>query len=249
MTTTDSAVRPLADDYVRRLADLDTRVATSLGTHPGDDRVPDLSPEGQYAIDKLARATLAALSTADVADDDDRRCARLLRERLTAQLAVSDAGEHLRAIRNIFGPHAQVRQLFELMPTTTPDDWAVVARRMSKVPESFRGYTASLADGSSRGLHAAPRQVETVIGQLDEWLTGEGGSWFHSFAAKAPDGVSAAVRSELASAAAAAAAATGSLREYLAGTYLPATAGTPDAVGPDRYRLGARVSKIGRAHV
>ena len=119
-TDQSTGVRSLADDYVRRLADLDTRVATSLGTHPGDDRVPDLSPDGQHALDELARATLAALPAANVTSDDDRRCARLLRERLEAHLAVSDAGEHLRAIRNVFGPHAQVRQLFHLMPTTTP---------------------------------------------------------------------------------------------------------------------------------
>ncbi|HLU57655.1 MAG TPA: DUF885 domain-containing protein [Pseudonocardia sp.] len=242
MTTTDAAVRSLADDYVRRLADLDTRVATSLGTHPGDDRVPDLSPDGQAALDELARATLDALSSATASDDDDRRCARLLRERLEAQLAVSEAGEHLRAVRNIFGPPAQVRQLFELMPTATPDDWAVVARRMAKVPEAFTGYTAALAEGSRRGLHAAPRQVETVVGQLDEWLGGEGGSWFHAFAAKAPDGVSPTVRSELTRAADAAAGATAALRGFLANTYLPATEGTPDAVGVDRYRLGARLS-------
>lgn len=242
VTTIDSAVRPLADDYVRRLADLDTVVATSLGTHPGDDRVPDLSPEGVEAADDLARTTLSALADADEADDDDRRCARLLRERLEAQLAASGAGEHLRTVRNIFGPHAQVRQLFELMPTGTPDDWAVVARRLARVPEAFQGYTVTLAEGSRRGLHAAPRQVATVVDQLDEWLAGAGGSWFHSFAAKAPDGVPAAVRAELASGADAAAAATGALRAYLAGTYLPAAAGTPDAVGPERYRLGARLS-------
>jgi uncharacterized protein (DUF885 family) len=240
--TTDTGVRSLADDHVRRLADLDTRVATSLGTHPGDDRVPDLSPEGQQAIDELARATLAALPVAAVAGDDDRRCARLLRERLEAQLAVADAGEHLRTIRNIFGPHAQVRQLFELMPMASPDDWAVVARRMARVPVAYRGYAAALGEGSRRGLHAAPRQVGTVVGQLDEWLGGEGGSWFHAFAAKAPDGTSPAVRTELTAAADAAAEATASLREYLAGTYLPAAQGTPDAVGPDRYRLGARLS-------
>lgn len=144
VTTIDSAVRPLADDYVRRLADLDTVVATSLGTHPGDDRVPDLSPEGVEAADDLARTTLSALADADEADDDDRRCARLLRERLEAQLAASGAGEHLRTVRNIFGPHAQVRQLFELMPTGTPDDWAVVARRLARVPEAFQGYTVTL---------------------------------------------------------------------------------------------------------
>jgi uncharacterized protein (DUF885 family) len=241
-TDQSTGVRSLADDYVRRLADLDTRVATSLGTHRGDDRVPDLSPDGQLALDELARATLDALDGAKVADDDDRRCARLLRERLEAHLAVSDAGEHLRAIRNIFGPHAQVRQLFHLMPTTTPDDWAVVARRMARVPEAYRGYVTALTEGSRRGLYAAPRQAETVVGQLDEWLAGEGGSWFHAFAQMAPDGTSAAVRSELTAAADAAAEATAALREYLAGTYLPAAEGTPDAVGVDRYRLGARLS-------
>jgi uncharacterized protein (DUF885 family) len=241
-TDQSTGVRSLADDYVRRLADLDTRVATSLGTHRGDDRVPDLSPDGQLALDELARATLADLDGAKVADDDDRRCARLLRERLEAHLAVSDAGEHLRAIRNIFGPHAQVRQLFHLMPTTTPDDWAVVARRMARVPEAYRGYVTALTEGSRRGLYAAPRQAETVVGQLDEWLAGEGGSWFHAFAQMAPDGTSAAVRSELTAAADAAAEATAALREYLAGTYLPAAEGTPDAVGVDRYRLGARLS-------
>src|ERR1700754_4014532 len=85
-TTTDqetpTGVRSLADRYVRRLADLDTRVATSLGTHPGDDRVPDLSPEGERAIDDLANTVLTELPTAAVAGEDDRRCARLLPERL-----------------------------------------------------------------------------------------------------------------------------------------------------------------------
>jgi uncharacterized protein (DUF885 family) len=237
-----TGVRSLADDYVRRLADLDTRVATSLGTHPGDDRVPDLSPDGQEALDELARTTLAALPAAAVVDDDDHRCARLLRERLGAQLAASGSGEHLRTVRNIFGPHAQVRQMFELMPTATPDDWAVVSRRMARVPQAYRGYVAALTEGAGRGLHAAPRQVETVLGQLDEWLSGEGGSWFHAFAAKAPDGTAPAVRSDLATAATAAAEAVTALRSYLAGTYLPATQGTPDAVGAERYRIGARLS-------
>ena len=74
-TSTDpsapTGVRALADDHVRRLADLDTRVATSLGTHPGDDRVPDLSPAGQEAADELARKTLrlaAGKLEADAAD-------------------------------------------------------------------------------------------------------------------------------------------------------------------------------------
>jgi uncharacterized protein (DUF885 family) len=238
-TGAGQGVRALADDYVRRLADLDTRTATALGTHPGDDRVPDLSPDGQAALDDLDRDVLARLPSAAVRDDDDRRCARLLRERLEAGLAVSAEHDHLRSVRNIFGPHDEVRQLFELMPTATADDWAVVARRMAKVPAAFTGYAASLREGSRRGLHAAPRQVETVDGQLDEWAAGR---WFPTFVAGAPDDAPAALRSDLDRAAAAAQEATGALREYLAAEYLAAAHGTPVAVGPERYRRGARLN-------
>jgi uncharacterized protein (DUF885 family) len=234
-----AGVRTLADDYVRRLTDLDPMVATSLGTHPGDDRVPDLSPDGHAALDALARDVLDRLPSATVHDEDDRRCARLLRERLAAALAVSESGEHLRAVRNIFSPHQQVRMLFELMPKSTVEDWAVVARRLARVPQAYAGYTASLAEGSRRGLHAAPRQVETVVGQLDEWAAS---AWFPAFAAGAPDDVPAALRSDLTDAATTAQAAAATLREYLATTYLPAAEGTPDAVGAERYRLGARYS-------
>ena len=234
-----ASTRALADDYVTRLADIDTRVATFLGSHPGDDRVPDLSPEGQQARDELDRSVLAALPAAPVRDDDDRRCGRLLRERLEAQLAVSDAGEHLRTVRNVDGPHQEVRQLFELMPTSTVDDWAAVARRLVAVPDAFSGYRASLTEGARRGLHAAPRQLETVVGQLDDWLDE---TWFPTFVAGAPDDLPASVRSALDAGAAAATAATAELRSALAGELRSAASGTPDAVGPDRYRLGARLS-------
>jgi uncharacterized protein (DUF885 family) len=105
VTTADPApgVRALADEYVRRLADLDTRTATALGTHPGDDRLPDLSPDGPAAVAELDREVLARLPAAAVRDDDDRRCARLLRERLEAQLAVAAQDDHLRGVRNSHG--------------------------------------------------------------------------------------------------------------------------------------------------
>jgi uncharacterized protein (DUF885 family) len=241
VTTADPApgVRALADEYVRRLADLDTRTATALGTHPGDDRLPDLSPDGPAAVAELDREVLARLPAAAVRDDDDRRCARLLRERLEAQLAVAAQDDHLRAVRNSHGPHSEVRQVFELMPTDTVDDWAVVARRMAKVPGTFADYVASLREGSRRGLHAAPRQVEAVVGQLDDWAAS---SWFPTFVAGAPDDAPAALRADLERTASAAQEAAGTLRDHLASEYLAAAQGTPDAVGPERYRLAARLN-------
>ncbi|HEU0103719.1 MAG TPA: DUF885 domain-containing protein [Mycobacteriales bacterium] len=233
--------RSVADAYVDALADLDTSVATALGLRPHDDRVPDLSPAGQSARDDLARQTLAALDAARVPEDEhadtERRCAAVLRERLTYQLEWSAAGEHLRAMRNIFGPPQAVRALFTMMPTETEEDWAVVARRMAKVPQAYEGYVASLRAGSERGLHAAPLQVETVVEQLDAWVGGDL-STFHELVAGGPP----ALEAELRAGADRAVEGVVALRRYLAQEYLPATRGTPDAVGAQRYALGVRAS-------
>lgn len=85
--TTPSTPRQVADRYVEAAADLDPILATSLGNRPGDDRLPDFGPEGIEAEAALLRSTLAELDrvVADPsveADPIERRCARLLRERL-----------------------------------------------------------------------------------------------------------------------------------------------------------------------
>src|SRR5215831_5926 len=57
-------VRDVADGYVLALADLDPILATMLGLHPGEHRLPDYSPDGQAAADALARTALAELAVA-----------------------------------------------------------------------------------------------------------------------------------------------------------------------------------------
>lgn len=239
----DRAVRSLADQYCTALADLDPLVATMLGLRPGDTRMPDLSPAGQDAEDELCRTTLAGLDTIEGAgitgDGHERRCARLLRERMTAHLAVSDIGEHLRAVSNILGPMQGVRLIFTILPTGSADDWAVIARRMAGVRGSLVGYRRALAEGARRGLFAAPRQVRAATDQLADWLAaGEGRGWFAEFAASAT--VSKGLRAELDRAAADAVAAAGELREWLLSWYLPRTDGVPDGVGAERYRVLVR---------
>jgi uncharacterized protein (DUF885 family) len=241
-------VRSAADAFVRQMAELDPLVATSLGLPVGQDELPDLSPAGLEAVAGLRRATLARLTDVEqaagpggFADGDERRCARLLRERLETELAISATGDNLRAMSNIFGPPQGVRGVFLLMPTATPDDWATIARRIGRVPAALGEYQASLAEGAARGLYAAPRQVQTVAGQFDAWLTtGNGAGWFADFAAGAPGDGSAALRADLDRASAAADAAVGGLRHWLLTDYLSAAAGTPDGVGAERYHAGAR---------
>jgi uncharacterized protein (DUF885 family) len=231
--------RQVADRYVDALCELDPIVATSLGTRPGDDRLPDLSPAGVEAEAALHRGTLAELDRVLAADEalaDDaieRRCARLLRERLGAELALHEAGEGYRTLNNLFSPIHVVRQVFSLMPAASEEDWSVIARRLARVPEAYRGYRATLEQGVRRGLLVAPRQVGTVVGQLDEWLLGP---YFAGFVAAGPD----ALRDDLDAAARAADEAVAEIRDYLRHDYAPRTEGVPDAVGRERYALSAR---------
>ncbi|QXG77420.1 DUF885 domain-containing protein [Modestobacter sp. L9-4] len=238
-TVVPTTPRQVADAHVEAVCDLDPIVATQLGTRPGDDRLPDTTPAGQEAEAELMRSTLAELDRVLAADpslaDDpiERRCARLLRERLTAALALHEAGEGLRAVSNLFSPVQSIRSVFSMMPTATPEDWAVVARRLVRVPAAYRGYQESLTAGAERGLFAAPRQVHTVIGQLDAWLEGP---YFGTFVADGP----AELRADLDASAAAADAAVAAVRDFLRDTYAAQCEGTPDAVGRERYARFAR---------
>ncbi|MES4905449.1 MULTISPECIES: DUF885 domain-containing protein [unclassified Streptomyces] len=239
-TNDASLPRQVADAYVDALIELDPITGTYLGVPESARRLPDFSPAGQEALADLARTTLDRLGEAEVrpgADSDiERRCARLLRERLTAELAVHDAREHLRAVSNLHSPLHAVRGVFTVMPTETEDDWAAVAARLRAVPAALEGYRASLAEGLRRDLPAGPRQVSTVTGQLDEWIGTDGG-WFADFAAGGPE----ALRAELGEAAAEATAALAALRDWLRDVYGPAVHGAPDVVGRERYRRWARM--------
>lgn len=119
--------RTIADRHLDQVAAHDPMTSAWLGLNPGDDRQPDLSPDGFEAHAELARRSLAALDAAPVPGDPaEQACARLLRERLTAELAMHDTGENYRQLRTVGAHVEQVRSIFTLMPTTTDEDWAAV---------------------------------------------------------------------------------------------------------------------------
>jgi uncharacterized protein (DUF885 family) len=234
MTPAADTPRALADRYVEAVCDLDPIVATSLGGRPGDDRLPDFSPAGLEAEAELDRRTLVELDAlGDPGDPVERRCARLLRERLEAELAVQGAGEGFRSLNNLFSPIHSVRQVFSMMPTASEEDWSVLARRLARVPEAYAGYRETLAEGSRRGLVVSPRQVRTVVAQLDEWLAEP---YFAGFVATGPE----PLRAELDAAARGADVAVAGMRDFLRDDYAPLTEGTPDAAGRERYAVAAR---------
>ncbi|MFE2280096.1 DUF885 domain-containing protein [Streptomyces sp. NPDC059454] len=242
MSQTNSALpRQVADTYVDELIALDPVTGTFLGVKESSSRLPDLSPAGQEALAELQRATLARLDEAERRPGADsgieRRCARLLRERLTAELAVHEADEGLRAVGNLGTVAHSVREVFTVTPAETEEDWAAIAERLRAVPAALAGYRESLALGLERKLYAAPRPTETFTGQLTEWAdTGGGRGWFEDFAAAGPD----ALRTELDEGARAATAAVVELRDWMRDVYAPAVEGAPNTVGRERYARWAR---------
>ncbi|MEU2431916.1 DUF885 domain-containing protein [Streptomyces sp. NPDC007861] len=240
-TPSSALPRQVADAYVDALIDLDPITGTYLGVPESAGRLPDFSPGGQDALAGLARATLERLDEAErlpgAGTDAERRCGRLLRERLTAELAVHDAEEGLRTVSNLRSPAHAVRNVFTVMPTGTKADWSAVAERLRAVPEALEGYRESLALGLERKLPAGPRATAAFIGQLEEWSgTGRAPGWFEEFVAPGP----AELRAELDSAARAATAAVTGLRDWMRDVYAPAVESASDTVGRERYVRWAR---------
>ncbi|MGW3385497.1 DUF885 domain-containing protein [Streptomyces cinereoruber] len=237
--------RQVADDHVDALVALDPITGTYLGVRESAGLLPDFSPAGREAVADLTRRTLARLDAAELvpgADGDaERRCARLLRERLTAELAVHEAEEGLCTVSNMRSPAHSVRIAFTVMPTETEEDWTAVASRLRAVPAALEGYRSSLALGLERKLFGGPRATATFVGQLTEWAGGgERPGWFEEFSAAAPDALPAGLRAELAAAGGEATAAVGALRDWMRDVYAPAVAGAPDTVGRERYRRWSR---------
>ncbi|MFF1371105.1 DUF885 domain-containing protein [Streptomyces virginiae] len=234
--------RQVADAYVDDLIALDPITGTYLGVAASSSKLPDFSPAGRAALAELIRETLTHLDAAESvpgADSDaERRCARLLRERLTAELAVVEADEDLCAVSNIHSPAHSVREIFSLTPSDTDEDWAAIAERLRAVPAAFAGYRESLELGLERGLYGGPRATTTMIGQLTTWVGQDGSEapFFEGFVSAGPD----SLRTELDAAAAGATAAVVELRDWMKSVYAPAVEGKPDTVGRERYARWAR---------
>ena len=249
-TTSVRMPRAIADDYIRALAGLDAYLAVRTGLDTPDGRLPDLSPAGLAAVADLARSTLAeveaAVRSGEVVDAGEQRCGKLLRERLTAELALREAGEDRRSVLpfnvlTLTAPSASplmgLRDIFTLMPTDTPEHWQAIGRRMANIPEALKQYQATLADAIGRELLCGPRQVAAVLDALGQMTSGKSAAgWFGDFASGAPE----SVRSEVGVAAASANAAMAGMKDWLSRVYAPAAAGRPETVGSERYARWVR---------
>jgi uncharacterized protein (DUF885 family) len=224
----------LCDRHVQRSCELDPVAATYRGVAGDFGPATDYSPAGHAARAELARDTLRRLDALTPGTAPDRLAAAHLRERLEAELAWYDTGEHLRWLRAPFGLLQMLRNCVDLMPRGD-DQWPAVAARMAAVPQMLAGWRDSLAAGASQGLVAARRQAVEAAAQAQRYADG---ATFQAVASEYGDGP---LRSELDGAVAAAHAALAETARWLREEYAPRAA-EADRVGPERYAIAARLS-------
>jgi uncharacterized protein (DUF885 family) len=242
VSSTDRSVREIADRYVERYAALDPIGATFAGLTGHDAEMTDYGPDAADERAEHDRAVLEELGRTPGGDDRDRVAAEVMVEQLSLGLRLHDAGEHLRELNNIASPLQAVRQVFDLMPTTTESEWETVVARMALVPEALDSYRSALAAGADGGLVAARRQVVTCTRQAETWggLTDETPFFLALVDAyEAADVENTALGRTLADRARRATEAYAAIARFLVEEYSPRAA-ERDAVGAERYAMRAR---------
>jgi uncharacterized protein (DUF885 family) len=136
-----------------------------MGIVGHDDDITDYSPDGVAARAEAARGALRDLDGTSAADDVDVVTLGAMRERLGVTVELHDAGLDVGELNVIASPLQSMRDVFDLMPTDTEDDWRTVSERLSRVPDRVAGYADSLRVAAASDNPPAVRQVARGIEQ------------------------------------------------------------------------------------
>lgn len=230
---TPTALDRLADEYVETVVHLDPYTASSLGVPGHDHEVTDYSPAAEAERAQAARELLSRI--AEVPDEDaaDAVTRAALRERLGLQLELAE-GHRDTAMVNNLASVLQSRDILDLMPTDTAEQWEAIAERMAGMPRSLMSWAETLREAADQGVISARRQL--VLGAEQARGYAAEGGFFEAFARDAvgDDALKARVRESAAQAA-------GGYREIAAVLdELAERAPERDAVGREAYPLHSR---------
>ncbi|QZY48599.1 MULTISPECIES: DUF885 domain-containing protein [Mycolicibacterium] len=168
MARATTAVDAVAERYLEISAALDPCAATESGIAGYDDQITDYSPDGVKERADAARAALRDLDDTDPADAVDVVTVAAMRERLGVLLEMHDGGLDLGELNVIASPLQTMRDVFDLMPTDTEDDWATIDRRLAQIPRRVAGYADALRASAVKGAAPAARQVRRGIQQAGQ---------------------------------------------------------------------------------
>ncbi|MCL2317026.1 MAG: DUF885 domain-containing protein [Actinomycetia bacterium] len=239
-TRQPTAIDRLADRFFADQTAMSPIWLTTLGSTERQDEYDDLSPAGLDAYASLVTSTLASLDALTPADGTDVVTLAAMRERLGLDAELHAAHADLAQLNNLECGLLSLREVYDLMPTSTPEQWATIARRLRAIPDAADGWFASQLAGLECGIAPARRQVEALAEECRQYAGPRG--YFADLSQRAtrdcpglPASVGEALEAGIATAREAYLAAASRLETEL----LP-RATSQDAVGPERYQLASR---------
>ncbi len=232
------SIYELCDRATDEVTAADPMFATFMGVDGHDDRWTDLSPDGFAARRQLWASLLDEATTISIDGPDETLARDVLVDELNLWIAQADAGQHRRDLNSIASALQGIRQIVDLMPKETPEQWGNLIVRLSTIDQAIDGYRASLAAGAAAGEHVALRQVDEAIRQARS-NTADDAALLRMLDAHDESGGSPDQRAELAAALQHAQGVFGSFADWLEADYRPG-ASDADGVGEFRYREAAR---------
>ncbi|MEI7419967.1 MAG: DUF885 domain-containing protein [Actinomycetes bacterium] len=237
MSREQSKLDLLGEQWVKTLVDLSPEFATYTGFKVGEDRLEDTTPEAAAHFNKLQQEMLAKVEATEIQDDVDKVTKLAMSSTLKLSGEIYDSGMWRRDLNPIASPAQGIRDIFDLSPTATEENWSNISKRMQAVEVAVDGYIATLREGIKHNDTPATRQIVLAINQTEQLLTPTG--FFRKFAANAQAGdneLPASLKAELASSAEAATAGYAKLTDFFKNELLPA-GNKEEAIGRERYKL------------
>ncbi|HEU4949117.1 MAG TPA: DUF885 domain-containing protein [Kribbella sp.] len=235
-TTPKSPIDEISERFLDAYVELVPTAATYMGIEGHDDQYPDYSPAGFDALIELNRRTVAEAEATQTPSEREQVAKEALLERLGLELESYEAGVPQHQLNAIMSVPAELRQVFDLMPTDTDEQWETIATRLGKIGATLDGYRQSILEQAAQGRVSAVRQVNDLALRIASWTGAEGDDFFAGLAAQAPD---TAVKATVEAAAAEARKAYDQFGSWLE-TELAPQAPTRDACGREVYELASR---------
>lgn len=238
---TPTAIDAIAEEWVATLADLEPDIAIWIGIPGRYEEYGDASPAGHQRLIDEGKKVLTRLKSTEAADDVDWVTKTDMTNELELDIEAHDAGLWKRDLNVIASPAQSLRDVLDLMPHDTVDDWTIIAGKLSNLPGAMDGYIQSLRQGIADGTVPARRQVTEVLEQAKKYGSKDG--FFFSFtdSAAAGDGADLpdTLKSDLHKGAEASAEAYQKLCDFFVSELGPAS-GDSDAIGRELYSLQSR---------
>ena len=225
----DQALARLFDEAWQDRLQRDPLLATSVGEHRYDDRLPAVDPASLREAAEAAEGFLARLDEMDanVWSREDRINVAILRRQLEDQIAGFRFGAFQIPFFSDEGFHTELLRLPAVMPLRTADDYARYIARLGGFPDYVDQHIDNMRDGAERGFTMPRVVLEGLMPTIDALVVAPDASVLAKPFAEFPESIPPDRREELlrqglAAVEQGALPAFAAFRDFLRDEYLPA---------------------------